>query len=107
MTTTRAAERAPGPPAGLPAISGHQDALDGVRAVAALAVLVFHVGADTGHTAKNDTTAWLLSAGAIGVPVFFTLSGLLLYRPWAASLLLDGHHHPRTGRYLWRRAVRI
>ncbi|WP_433175768.1 acyltransferase family protein [Actinoallomurus sp. CA-150999] len=105
MTTTRAAER---PPAtGLPAISGHQDALDGVRAVAALAVLVFHVAADTGHTFEHDATAYLLSGGAIGVPVFFTLSGLLLYRPWAAELLLDGHRRPRTGRYLWRRAVRI
>ena len=107
MTTTRAAERTPGPPADLPAISGHQDALDGVRAVAALAVLVLHVAADTGHTFKHDATAYLLSGGAISVPVFFTLSGLLLYRPWAAELLLDGHRRPRTGRYLRRRAVRI
>jgi peptidoglycan/LPS O-acetylase OafA/YrhL len=107
MTTTRADERTPALPADLPTVSGHQDALDGVRAVAALAVLVFHVGADTGHTLTRDVTAWLLSGGAIGVPVFFTLSGLLLYRPWAAALLLDGHRGPRTGRYLWRRAVRI
>lgn len=75
-------------------------------AVAALAVLVFHVGADTGHTFRKDATAWLLSGGGIGVPVFFTLSGLLLYRPWAVSLLL-GHRGSGTGRYLWRRAVRI
>ncbi|MFL6051344.1 MAG: acyltransferase family protein [Actinoallomurus sp.] len=106
MTTTRTAGRTRGLPADLPTISGRQDALDGVRAVAALAVLVFHVGADTGHTFRKDATAWLLSGGGIGVPVFFTLSGLLLYRPWAASLLL-GHRGPGTGRYLWRRAVRI
>ncbi|MCO6005998.1 acyltransferase [Actinoallomurus purpureus] len=107
MTTTRADERTPGPTADLPRISGHQDALDGVRAVAALAVLLFHIAADTGHTFRSDLTAWLLSGAGIGVPVFFTLSGLLLYRPWAAALLLDGHRHPRTGRFLWRRAVRI
>ncbi|MCO5973855.1 acyltransferase family protein [Actinoallomurus soli] len=108
MTTTTTEERTPDPPpADLPRISGHQDALDGVRAVAALAVLVFHVAADTGHTLRDDPTAWLLSGAGIGVPVFFTLSGLLLYRPWAAALLLDGHDRPRTGRFLWRRAVRI
>jgi peptidoglycan/LPS O-acetylase OafA/YrhL len=107
MTTTRTAGRTPALPADLPTISGRQDALDGVRAVAALAVLVFHVGADTGHTFRKDATAWLLSGGGIGVPIFFALSGLLLYRPWAASLLLDGHRRPRTGRYLWRRAIRI
>ncbi|MEV5705622.1 acyltransferase [Actinoallomurus sp. NPDC052274] len=107
MTTTRAEERTPDPPAEPPRISGHQDALDGVRAVAALGVLLFHVAADTGHTFRSDLTAWLLSGAGICVPVFFTLSGLFLYRPWVAALLLAGHDRPRTVRYLWRRAVRI
>ena len=38
--------------------------------------------------------------------MFFVLSAYLLYRPWARSLLLD-EPRPRTGRYLWRRAVRV
>ena len=85
----------------------HYDALDGVRAIAAFGVLVFHVAADTGSTLKQDATAWLFSGGAIAVPVFFTLSGLLLYRPWVTHLLDADGRRVRVGAYLWRRAVRI
>jgi peptidoglycan/LPS O-acetylase OafA/YrhL len=67
---------------------------------------VFHVAADTGHTFKAGALPWLFSGGAIGVPIFFTLSGLLLYRPWVA-LLLDGRRAVRARAYLWRRALRI
>ncbi|MDN3355673.1 acyltransferase [Actinomadura sp. DC4] len=85
----------------------HYDALDGVRAIAAFGVLVFHVAADTGNTLKQDATAWLFSGGAIAVPIFFTLSGLLLYRPWVVHLLHVDGRRVRVGAYLWRRAVRI
>ncbi|WP_158566720.1 acyltransferase family protein [Actinomadura craniellae] len=91
----------------LPAISGHQPALDGVRAVAALAVLVFHVAASIGMlTAKDGASSWLLSRGEIGVPIFFALSGLLLYRPWAAAAL-GLRPPPGTRNYLWKRALRL
>ncbi|WP_345459338.1 acyltransferase [Actinoallomurus oryzae] len=83
----------------------HYDALDGVRAVAAFGVLVLHIGADTGGTLKHDAKAWLLSGGAIAVTVFFTLSGLLLYRPWATRTLADGRVD--VGGYYRRRALRI
>lgn len=89
-----------------PRLRKHHDALDGVRAIAAFAVLVLHVGSDTGHTLKTGAIAYLFSGGAIGVPVFFTLSGLLLYRPWVAELL-EGGAPVRTRGYLWRRALRI
>jgi peptidoglycan/LPS O-acetylase OafA/YrhL len=89
-----------------PRVARHQDALDGVRAIAALGVLVLHVAADTGHTLKPGPMGFLFSGGAIGVPIFFTLSGLLLYRPWAAHLLAGGPP-VRTRRYLWRRVLRI
>jgi peptidoglycan/LPS O-acetylase OafA/YrhL len=85
----------------------HYDALDGVRAIAAFGVLVFHVAADTGNTLKQDATAWLFSGGAIAVPIFFTLSGLLLYRPWVTHLLVADGRRVRVGAYLWRRALRI
>jgi peptidoglycan/LPS O-acetylase OafA/YrhL len=89
-------------------VSGHQDALDGVRATAAFAVLLFHVASSTGYISdtRDDALSWLLSRGEIGVPVFFTLSGLLLYRPWARTVL-EGRPPPATGRYLWKRALRL
>ena len=34
------------------------------------------------------------------------LSGFLLFRPWALNAA-TGRPRPRTGRYLWRRALRI
>jgi peptidoglycan/LPS O-acetylase OafA/YrhL len=99
-TTARAAGR-PGP-------DEHYDALDGVRTVAAFGVLVLHIGADTGGTLKHDTKAWLLSGGAIAVTVFFTLSGLLLYRPWAVRALDAGtDRRVHVGGYYRRRALRI
>lgn len=91
---------------GLPTISGHHDALDGVRAIAALAVLVFHVAASTGYLMRQGAVPSLLSRGEIGVPIFFTLSGLLLYRPWA-SAALGLRPPPGSGPYLWKRAVRL
>lgn len=97
---------APPSRASVPQISGHQNTLDGVRAVAALAVLVFHVAADAGTMARQTPGGWVFNAGQVGVPVFFVLSGLLLYRPWAHAAL-GGRNAPATGRYLAKRAVRI
>lgn len=53
-------------------MSGRVRALDGVRGVAVLAVLLFHVGA--------------LPIGWLGVPVFFALSGYLITRQLNAGL---------------------
>ncbi len=82
----------------------HQNALDGVRAIAALAVLLYHVSGKTGVV--DGWGAWVLSRGDVGVAIFFTLSGLLLYRPWARAAL-DAGDRPETRAYLWRRAFRI
>ncbi|WP_307800923.1 acyltransferase family protein [Actinomadura violacea] len=99
----------PAPPQAGPApppISGHQDALDGVRALAALAVLAFHVASASGAMTRQGGSGWLFNGGQVGVPIFFTLSGLLLYRPWAAAVLA-GRAAPRTGEYLLKRVLRI
>lgn len=92
--------------AALPAVAGHQDELDGVRAVAALAVLVFHVAGNAGTVSRSVNGGWLFNGGQVGVAIFFVLSGLLLYRPWARAVLED-RAAPRTGRYLWKRVLRI
>jgi peptidoglycan/LPS O-acetylase OafA/YrhL len=89
-----------------PAAAGHQGALDGLRAAAAGAVLVTHVGGLTGYTLTGAPLSWAMSRGDVGVPIFFALSGLLLYRPWATAALTGGAA-TRTASYLRRRALRI
>jgi peptidoglycan/LPS O-acetylase OafA/YrhL len=93
-------------PQGPPPSSGHLDALDGMRAVAAFAVLTFHVAIESATALQNNFFAALLSRGDVAVPIFFTLSGLLLYRPYAKSVL-EGTGRPSTRTYLVKRALRI
>lgn len=92
--------------AGLPQVSGHQPALDGMRALAALLVLVFHVAVETGDALAPGAGGALLAGGDMAVPLFFALSGLLLYRPWAHAAI-DGVPGPSVRRYLRQRALRI
>lgn len=117
-----AAPSAPaGPPAGIeapvPAVLDpalrHAPALDGLRALAALAVIALHVGIYSGQVASSwlgigqgGTLGPVLSRLTVGVPIFFVLSGLLLYRPFADAAL-DGRRGPSPVVYLWHRAVRI
>jgi peptidoglycan/LPS O-acetylase OafA/YrhL len=84
----------------------YQPGLDGVRVIAALAVLMFSVGRATGVVLTGSPASWVASRGDVGVAVFFTLSGLVCYRPWAAAVL-SGQPAPATLAYLRRRALRI
>jgi peptidoglycan/LPS O-acetylase OafA/YrhL len=80
-------------------------ALDTLRAVAALAVLSTHAAFWSGaYTQQVWGTA--LARLDVGVAVFFVLSGFLLSRPWLVRHR-DGLPPPATGRYLWKRALRI
>jgi peptidoglycan/LPS O-acetylase OafA/YrhL len=104
---SRSAGSGPGRPDGdLPAISGHQPVLDGLRVIAAFTVLVIHVGGETGFEFAGTPASWVVIHCDIGVALFFTLSGLLLFRPWVKAVL-QGRPVPGTGTYLWRRAMRI
>ncbi|WP_052423266.1 acyltransferase family protein [Nonomuraea candida] len=88
-------------------MKGRDAALDGIRALAALGVWLLHVGAQTGLIYQEGMLARMTSRLGIAVPVFFLLSGLLLYRPWARAALEDDAPAPRAGRYLWHRVLRV
>ena len=90
----------------LPQVSGRHHTLDGIRAMACLMVLVVHVSTETGDSLAPGPVGALLSAGALAVPLFFALSGVLLYRPWVRATL-DGSPWPSTRVYLWRRVMRV
>jgi peptidoglycan/LPS O-acetylase OafA/YrhL len=78
---------------------------DGLRAIAALSVLVFHVGGQIGAY-KHSAWGSALLRGNIGVTVFFVISGFLLYRPFVESHF--GGPEPRSfTNYLRARALRI
>ncbi|PZG13469.1 acyltransferase family protein [Nonomuraea aridisoli] len=87
-------------------MKGRDAALDGLRAVAALGVWLLHVGSNTGVMYRDGMLAWMMSRLGIAVPIFFLLSGLLLYRPWARAVIEDTPR-PRPLRYLWRRVLRV
>ncbi len=59
-------------------------ALTGVRAVAALLVVLTHAAYTTGKYPQGYY-GLTLSRAEIGVPIFFVLSGFLLFRPWVKA----------------------
>lgn len=79
--------------------------LDGLRAVAAFAVFFHHVGSWSGRTFEGAIGRYIGRLD-VGVPIFFVLSGFLLFTPIAASIL-DGKPMRPTVEYLWRRFMRI
>jgi peptidoglycan/LPS O-acetylase OafA/YrhL len=85
---------------------GRVRGLDGLRAIAAFAIVFHHVGFQSAATYRQDTWGAYLGRLDIGVPVFFALSGFLLFRPIAASVLDDTPLRPAL-EHLWRRALRI
>lgn len=79
--------------------------LTGIRAVAALLVVGTHAAYTTG---KYTHGYWGLVGARmeIGVPMFFVLSGYLLFRPWVKSAATGGPP-PSLSRYAWHRVRRI
>jgi peptidoglycan/LPS O-acetylase OafA/YrhL len=82
-------------------------ALDGLRALAALGVVVLHVSLYT----ERAKPPWDLGDGALhalrlGLVLFFVLSGYLLVRPWLAAAA-GAAPRPRLGAYVLRRAARV
>jgi peptidoglycan/LPS O-acetylase OafA/YrhL len=106
--TARVPPPDPGPPAA--ASRSRFAGLEGLRGLAAGGVLLSHVYlyASPDGRAYDLGAAGIVpqTAGVAGVVLFFTLSGFLLYRPFAAALLA-GRPRPDLRAYLRNRFLRI
>jgi peptidoglycan/LPS O-acetylase OafA/YrhL len=80
--------------------------IEGLRAVAALMVLLVHVAFVSGVSTGPGAAGAFTARAEVGVGVFFVISGFLLYRPFALAHL-TGTATPATGRFLLRRLCRI
>lgn len=83
----------------------HFPCFEGLRALAAVMVVLHHAAA----TAGASRAGFLTTPAAVmdsGVAVFFVISGFLIYRPFAVAHLA-GDQPMRIRSFLWRRALRI
>jgi len=109
-TTGPAAGAAP-PPASVRRDTTVFPGFDGLRAIAAVLVLVVHTGFMTTLTLQSRFGPYVARA-EIGVAVFFLISGFLLYRPFVARHLAlaergGGRDVPEVGGFWIRRFLRI
>jgi peptidoglycan/LPS O-acetylase OafA/YrhL len=83
-------------------------ALDGLRAVAALSIVLFHtlllLQVEYTPLSQAINNGWYYLS--TGVQLFFVLSGFLLFLPYARAML-DGKQLPSARRFYRRRALRI
>jgi peptidoglycan/LPS O-acetylase OafA/YrhL len=79
--------------------------LTGIRAVAALLVMATHAAYTTGKY-THGYVGLVYSRMEIGVPIFFVLSGFLLFGPWVRAVA-DDRAPPSVARYAWHRVRRI
>jgi len=83
----------------------HVAALTGLRAVAALLVVGTHAAFATGLL-THGYVGMMSARLEIGVPIFFVLSGFLLFRPWVRAAATKTEP-PDLGRYVRHRVRRV
>ncbi len=98
---TQAVPDALAPPPGNPRFP----LVDGLRAIAAMSVVVFHIAGATFFTLSHPFGGYAARLN-VGVTLFFVISGFLLYRPYLAARF-GGPPAPRLREYARRRALRI
>ncbi|MCV7062600.1 acyltransferase [Mycolicibacterium vaccae] len=93
--------------------TGRVASLTGIRAVAALLVVLTHAAYTTGKYPQGFV-GLVYSRMEIGVPIFFVLSGFLLFAPWVKAAAASresgsaaGKPAPSVSRYAWHRVRRI
>jgi peptidoglycan/LPS O-acetylase OafA/YrhL len=79
--------------------------LTGIRAVAAVLVMLTHAAYTTGKY-THGYVGLVYSRMEIGVPIFFVLSGFLLFGPWVKAAASETSE-PSVRRYAWHRVRRI
>ena len=92
---------------GLEAVTGvdRVPSLTGVRALAAILVVATHAAYTTGRYTRGYS-GLVFSRMEIGVPIFFVLSGFLLFGPWVRAVV-SGSTAPSLWRYARNRVLRI
>jgi peptidoglycan/LPS O-acetylase OafA/YrhL len=83
--------------------------VEGLRAVAATSILVLHAWIQASPDGVHELGPFGSYVGrnlGVGLTLFFTLSGFLLYRPFAEAIL-EGGRWPGALGFLRRRALRI
>ena len=85
--------------------------LDGLRAIATLSVIAFHIGVllDDNHfwdAFRYPVISAVATFGGSGVTLFFVLSGFLLFLPYAKSLIFQDRW-PSARQFYLKRALRI
>ena len=74
-------------PAAMLRPDGRHAPLDGLRAAAAVAVLLTHAAIYSGLVGAGGDTARYAQRLEVGVAVFFVISGFVLYRPFLHARL--------------------
>jgi peptidoglycan/LPS O-acetylase OafA/YrhL len=95
-----AAPSAPSPAVAPPPGNPRFPLFDSLRGLAVLAVVTFHVALVTGALQRRFFGDVTSVAGAMAPPVFFAISGFLLYRPWLVR-------PPGVARFARGRVLRI
>jgi peptidoglycan/LPS O-acetylase OafA/YrhL len=80
--------------------------VDSLRAIAALSILVLHAAIIGGAVRPGADLSTVVARLDIGVPIFFVISGFLLYRPFVAARVAE-RPPPAVRAYAWRRFLRI